>query len=68
MHVFGISCNFKSAKIILFLIFDIKDLPFLELIIKSNHDYMIVLVDGIMSSSQLDFRFGIDFYIHENLS
>jgi hypothetical protein len=43
-------------------------LPFLELIIKSNHDNMIVLVDGIMSSSQLDFRFGIDFYIHENLS
>lgn len=43
-------------------------LPFLQLIIKSNHDNMLIIIDGIMNSSELNVRFGIDFYIHENLS
>ena len=43
-------------------------LPFLELIINSRHDNMIILLDGVMSSSELNGKFGIDYYIHENLS
>jgi hypothetical protein len=43
-------------------------LPFLELIVNSTHNNMTILLDGILSSSELNGRLGIDFNIHKNLS
>ena len=43
-------------------------LPFIELMVSSVHNNMKLLLDAILSSSELNGRIGIDFYIHNNLS
>jgi hypothetical protein len=42
--------------------------PFLELIVNWTHNNMTLLLDGILSSRELNGRVGIDLHIHKNLS
>ena len=73
------SLSYKNAQLVFFIHDAISSkwwstnrkemyLPFLELIVNSTHNNMTILLDGILSSSDLKGRLGIDFNIHKNLS
>ena len=71
--------NYKNMQFLLFIHDAISSkwwstnrkemfLPFLELIINSTQDKTTLLLDGILSNSEINGRLGLSFHIHKNLS